>query len=63
MDPSEVRRTILDDHVALRELLAELDQLARRLLAGEEELAPDVREVGERFRERFLRHLEKSCPD
>lgn len=57
MRPSQVRRTILEDHRWLRELLADVDAVARRVEAGDLALCG---RLGERFhamRERFLAHL------
>jgi len=63
MKPSEVRRTILDDHAALRALFADLRDLLRRLeQEGDSESSGDrkeqLRELAAALRQRFLRHLE-----
>jgi hemerythrin-like domain-containing protein len=57
MRPSEVRRTILEDHGWLRALLADVDEVARRVLAGDAGLGARLRERGEALHGRFLRHL------
>lgn len=57
MLPSQVRRTILDDHRWLRALLADTDEIARRVLEGDHALAGRLRERAVAMRERFLGHL------
>ena len=57
MLPSQVRRIILDDHRWLRELLGEVEALARRVEAGERDLAGRLREQAAGLRERFFGHL------
>lgn len=57
MDAAAVRKRILEDHQVIRRLLTEVDALARRALAGEDGLEAELREAGERLRERFLAHL------
>lgn len=54
MRPSEVRQRILDDHAALRRLLADVQQA----LAATPPSAPAIRSLGESLRQRFLEHLE-----
>jgi hemerythrin-like domain-containing protein len=54
---SQVRRTILDDHRWLRELLADADEIARRVEEGDHELTGRLRERAQAMRERFVRHL------
>ena len=56
--PSQVRRMILDDHVGLRGLLADLDELARRVEDGDHELLGRLRERFLELSERFLHHLD-----
>jgi hypothetical protein len=56
--PSEVRKTILDDHRWLREFLADVGELARRVSEGDRSLAGRLRERAEALRERFLGHLD-----
>ena len=58
MLPSEVRRMILDDHEWLRTQLAEVDDLARRVLEGESGLVERLREIGTTLQTRFLEHLD-----
>ncbi len=58
MLPSQVRSIILGDHVWLRELLADIDELARRVAEGDHELLGRLRERVPRMSERFLRHLD-----
>lgn len=57
MLPSQVRRAILDDHRWLRALLADTDEIARRVLEGDHALAGRLRERAAAMRERFLGHL------
>ena len=57
MDARAIRERILQDHEVLRGQLARVDALARRALAGESGLEPELREAGESLRERFLAHL------
>ncbi len=57
MEPSAVRKRILEDHVVIRGHLSAVDGLARRALAGEEGLEAELRRAGETLRERFLEHL------
>jgi len=56
--PSQVRLRILEDHARLRSLFAELDDVARRVLEGESELAFRLRVLAEALRECFLSHLD-----
>lgn len=58
MQPSQIRRRILEDHARLRERFSELDEVARRILEGEAELAPRLRSLAEGVREEFLAHLD-----
>jgi len=64
MKPSEVRRTILEDHATLRARFADLqDLLAALRRDGDPASAADarreqVRELAAALRQRFLRHLE-----
>ena len=58
MLPSQVRRMILGDHVWLRELLADIDELARRVADGDHDLVPRLRERVLEISDRFLRHLD-----
>jgi hypothetical protein len=57
MLPSQVRRTILDDHRWLRALLADTDEIARRVLEGDHALAGRLRERAVAMSARFLGHL------
>ena len=54
MRPSEVRQRILDDHAALRRLLADIQET----LGGSAPHAPAIRALGESLRQRLLEHLE-----
>lgn len=58
MLPSQIRENVLDDHVWLRELLTDVDELARRVQAGDHELRGRLHERALAMRERFLGHLE-----
>lgn len=58
MRPSEVRRTILDEHAALRARLADLRDAIRQGTGDPEERRERVRALAASLRERFLRHLE-----
>jgi len=57
MEAETIRERILQDHEVIRRHLASVDALARRALAGESGLEPELREAGEALRERFLAHL------
>lgn len=54
----QVRRTILDDHAWLRELLRDADVVARRVEQGDHALTGRLRERAQAMHARFLRHLE-----
>lgn len=56
--PSQVRRMILEDHVWLRGILTDLDELARRVADGDHELLGRLRERVLELRDRFLHHLD-----
>lgn len=56
MRPSQVRRRVLEDHANLRNLLAELDALARETLSGEQLLGP-LRERAEALLARLAEHM------
>jgi len=63
MRPSEVRRTILDDHAALRARFADLRDLLGALRQDRDSSPEDatreqVQELAAALRQRFLRHLE-----
>lgn len=58
MLPSQIRRIILDDHQWLRELLADTDEIARRVEAGDHERIGHLHERARRMRVRFLGHLD-----
>lgn len=58
MLPSQVRRTILDQHVWLHEFLSGMQALAGRVEGGEQDLAAKLRERTAAMSDRFLRHLE-----
>jgi hemerythrin-like domain-containing protein len=58
MFPSQVRRMILDDHRWLRELLADAEDTARQVEAGDHALTGRLRERAQAMRERFLAHLD-----
>lgn len=58
MFPSQVRRLILEDHVWLRALLADVDELARRVAEGDHELLGRLRERFHTMSERFHGHLD-----
>jgi hemerythrin-like domain-containing protein len=55
--PSAVRQRILDDHEALRVLLAEVEELVRRTRTGDTAAAEALPERGRALRARFLDHL------
>jgi hemerythrin-like domain-containing protein len=55
--PSQVRHAILDDHRWLRELLADVEEVARRVGEGDHALADRLRQRARAMRERFLGHL------
>ena len=58
MLPSQIRQTILDDHVWLREFLADVDETARRVAEGDHALGGRLRERTLAMSERFQRHLD-----
>src|SRR5690606_29283805 len=58
MLPSEVRANVLDDHGWLRELLGDVDEIARRVQQGDHALRSRLRQRTLAMRERFLGHLE-----
>ncbi len=53
--PSAIRSALLDDHVRLRRLLRDLEELAARFLTGEE-VAPTLRERAASFRRALDAH-------
>ena len=55
--PSSVRQRILDDHEALRVLLAEVEELVRGTRAGDPDAAATLPERGRALRAKFLDHL------
>lgn len=55
--PSSVRQRILDDHEALRVLLAEVEELVRRTRSGDADASQALLERGRALRARFLDHL------
>ena len=57
MQPSQVRRQILDDHDKLRGMLSSLEALARAVLAGNRDQAGALRAEGEALHERLLEHM------
>lgn len=57
MQPSEVRRRILDDHRELRTLLLSLETLGRDVLAGARDHVGALRLEGEALHERLLEHM------
>ncbi len=56
MDPSEVRRAVLDQHEGLRRQLADLEAVAMRLLLGEGRDA-EIKERFARFDDVLARHM------
>ncbi|UCE84709.1 MAG: hemerythrin domain-containing protein [Deltaproteobacteria bacterium] len=58
MKPSEVRKRILEEHAALRRLLAEVEGLAERYEDGSADLAPMLLERGRTLYESLAAHLD-----
>lgn len=57
MQPSEVRRRILDDHEFLRVMLVGLEATAQRVLEGEGSLLGPLRLEGEALLSRLAEHM------
>ncbi len=53
-----MRRRILEDHARLRVLIAELDDVALRVMDGDRRLALRMRALAEGLRDTFLHHLD-----
>jgi len=58
MQPSEVRRRVLEDHERIRQLLDEVEGLTRRFESGEQDAGPALVEKGLLLHETFCRHLD-----
>ena len=58
MEPSQVRHRILEEHQRIRELLADVRQLASRVVAGDVSCAAALRERGKTLQEFFRGHLD-----
>lgn len=57
MNPSEIRRHILDDHQKLRGMLLSLEALGHEVLAGDRQHLGALRVEGETLHERLLEHM------
>jgi hypothetical protein len=57
MQPSEIRKTVLDDHETLRAILASLERVARQVIEGESPLIGAVRLEGEELLKTLGRHM------
>jgi len=57
MQPSEVRRRVLEDHVSLRGTLSSLEDLARAVQDGDVSKAAALRREGEGLLETLLTHM------
>lgn len=57
LQPSRVREKILLDHRQLREELAPIEELAKRVVEGDESAAAELRSKAERFHENLARHM------
>jgi len=58
MRPSEIRKTILEQHQELRGLLAKVDALAKRAVAGEAGCAEELRQSGRTLLDKLVAHLD-----
>ncbi len=58
MRPSEVRRQILSDHELILATVSEVDTIANRILAGEDQLSRSLRERGKYLYMTLCRHLD-----
>lgn len=58
MRPSEIRKCILEQHQELRDLLANVDALAKRAVAGEAGCAAELRQAGRVLLDKLVAHLD-----
>ena len=59
MKPSEIRKSVLDDHALLRGILEGVEELARRVLEGEFAQVSSLRERGLELHTKLCEHLDR----